>query len=570
MKQISFETRQKAEELLKEALAVWHQSDRSEDLENLGDDPVFSLLMTALAYQSNELDSEIERLKSDVLEDFARLMVPYDMGHAVPATAVVKTALQEDVDEIAVGEGTRFLIQGGHQFIPLLETRALNAEILSVTRLDGRRWKVSLKFKFPVTDLSKFSFAIKGVSFKDVSVSVKNRLLPLVKPWHYAELPLSPLFSPEAMSYNLGQVWNTSVLPMDLFARANVRIFTIKKHAPEAFIPSETDYLDLVFEFTGISEKFTFEKENLALNAVMLVNAGVGEVTISAQNPVARLVGSPDGQTDEELTSRQFLHLVRPAEAQIFGDTALEIRGVAGDRFNQGSLYKLLNCIITRYRSDFYAFRQLNDESAGKAVTQLEAAMTELKSESAQNALRNVSGIYLMPRGPLAQQKKDFSLNVRYLTTEGSAINPFLGPMTVFESPSGFAPAGTEMIAQPVPGLDEIRDEAALGSLMRYFLMTGDRLVTLADIKFFCKKQLMVLYGIDENLISRLEIGKRLDRDATGCGYEIVVNITLTGNAFIKRSFTDKLPGAELLLQKTAEARSTGIYPIKVNINIEE
>ena len=225
MKQISFETRQKADELLKEARAVWNQSDRSEDLENLGDDPVFSLLMTALAYQSNELDSEIERLKSEVLEDFARLLVPYEMGHAVPATAAVQTALQDDIGEIAVGEGTSFQLKGGHSFLPLFESRALNAEIHSVTRLDGRRWKVSLKFKFPVSDLSQFTFAIKGVEFKDVAVSIKNRLLPLVKPWHYSELPLSPLFSPEAMSYNLGQVWNTSILPT--FSPARTSVFSV-------------------------------------------------------------------------------------------------------------------------------------------------------------------------------------------------------------------------------------------------------------------------------------------------------------------------------------------------------
>lgn len=566
MKQISFETRQKADELLKEAQAVWNQSDRSEDLENLGEDPVFSLLMTALAYQSNELDSEIERLKSEVVEDFARLLVPYEMGHAVPATAVVEATLQDDAEEIAVGEGTTFLLQGGHSFIPLLESRALNAEIYSVTRLDGRRWKVTLKFKYPITDLSQFTFALKGIDFKDVSVSIKNRHLPLVKPWHYAELPLSPLFSPDAMSYNLGSMWNTSLLPMDLFARQNVRLFCVKKHSPETLISSETDQLDLVFEFTGISEKFSFDKENLALNAIMLVNAAVGEVTISAQNPIARLVGGQGVQTDESLSSRQFLHLIRPSEAQIYRDTALEIRGVAGDRFNQGSLYKLLNCIITRYRSDFYAFRQLSGEAAGKAVLQLESAMTQLKSESAQDVLRNVSGVYLMPRGPLQQQKKDFSLDVKYLTTAGAAINPFLG--SALESPSGFA--GTTLIVTPVPGMDEVKDEAAVGSLLRYFMVTGDRLVTMADIKFFCKKQLMVQYGIEDSLINRLEVGRRLDRDATGCGYEIVVNIVLAGNSFIKRNFTDKLPGAELLLQKMAEARSTGIYPIKVNINIEE
>ena len=77
MKQILFETRQKAQDLLKESLAVWRQSDQADALDGIEKDPVFSLLMMALAYQANELDGEVERLKSEVLEDFARSLVPY-------------------------------------------------------------------------------------------------------------------------------------------------------------------------------------------------------------------------------------------------------------------------------------------------------------------------------------------------------------------------------------------------------------------------------------------------------------------------------------------------------------
>jgi len=62
MKQTIFETRQRANDLLKEAIAIWRQSDQSNRLEGIEDDPVFSLLMMALAYQANEADSEIEHL----------------------------------------------------------------------------------------------------------------------------------------------------------------------------------------------------------------------------------------------------------------------------------------------------------------------------------------------------------------------------------------------------------------------------------------------------------------------------------------------------------------------------
>ena len=570
MKQMLFETRNKADELLREALAIWRQGSQADTLEGIEKDPVFSLLMMALAYQSNELDGELERLKAEVLEDFARMLVPYEMGHAQPATVVVETALQEDCPEMTMGEGCVFRLDEQEPFLPLLETRVLNAALRSVVRMDGRRWKVSLGFRQPVSDLTHFAFVIKGVDFQDVSISVKGQRLPLIRPWQYSELPFIPAFAPDSMTYNAGQFCRMSSLPMDLFARQNLRYYCVDVHAPQQFIPVETEQLDLVFEFTGIPDDFRFDKNCLVLNHVILVNAEINEVTLSSGSPIARLSGGEEDTESTDLTGRQFLHLLRPLENQLFGEMELEVRGVAGDRFNQGSLTKLLHCIITKYHSDFYAFQQLKGVTVDSAVYQLEAALAKLQDESARNVVRSVSGVYLMPRGLAKLRDKEFSLSVKYLTTAGAAVNARLGAIPVFSAPSGFNASETRSIAAPVPGTDEIRDEGALGSMMRYYVVTGDRIVTMADIKLFCCKELMVQYGIDSNIIRRLRVSRRLQQDQTGCGYEILVEITLLGTSFIKRSFVDKLPSAEILLQKKMEVRSTNIYPIRVSITIED
>ncbi len=569
MKQQLFETRNKAEELLREALAVWRQSDQADALEGIEKDPVFSLLMMALAYQANELDSELERLKSEVLEDFARLLVPFEMGHATPATAVVETALQDEVGELTIGDGYQFMLASRHPFIPLLETRVLNAQIRSVVRLDGRRWKVSLGFREPVTDLSLFAFAIHGVPFQNVAVSLKGQLLPLIKPWHFSELPFTRSFAPEAMLYNQGQAPRLSSLPMDLFARQNIRLFIIERHNPLTFLSSETEQIDLVFDFMGIPEDFHFDKNCLSLNPVVLVNAEVGEASLSSSSPVARIAGGVKDGDDKDLSRREFLHLIRPPETQIYGGMELEVRGVAGDRFNQGSLVKLLQCIITKYRSDFYAFQSMKGVAVDNAVFDLESALSRLRLESTKNLLRNVSGVYLMPRGLSRLKDKDFSLNVKYLTTSGSAVNDQLTSDSVFTPPSGFLPSETRIIGTPVPGTDTIRDEGALTGLMRYQMLTGDRIVTMADVKAFCSKQLLVQYGIGGDLVRRLRVNRRLQRDNTGCGYEIVAEITLAGTSFVRRSFADKLPMAETLFQQMIAVRSANIYPVRISITIE-
>ena len=567
MKQMIFETRQKSEELLQQALAIWRQSDQVDYLEDIEKDPVFSLLMMALAYQSNELDSEVERLKTEVVEEFSRMLIPFEMGHAMPATVLVQTALKDDLAEYPLNENCVFQLSGEHPFIPLLETRVLNAEVRPVVRLDGRRWKVTLSFRQPVKDLSHFAFVIRGVNYRDLSVTLKGQRVPLIKPWQYSELPFTHCFAAENITYNMGMSYLPSSLPMDLFVRQNVRLFCIE---PGFQLPTEMDSLDLVFEFSGISDGFAFDKAALSLNPVLLVNARLNETTLTSDTPVARLVGSQEAGDSKNLTGRSFLHLIRPAENQLFGQTELQVRGVAGDRFNMGSLMRLVNCIITKFHSDFYAFQQFKGTDAEDVIARLEAALARLKDQSAEESFRNVSGVYLIPRRLQQVKKNDFSLGVTYLTTAGAAINPFLVQSSTFTAPSGFNSAETQMIAVPVPGMDEIRDDAALGAMMRYYVLTSDRIVTMADIRAFCYKQLLVQFGIGNDIIRQVSVHRRRQRDSSYCGYEILAEITLSATSFVKRSLQDKLPQTELLLQKMIEVRSANIYPVTVSIILVE
>ena len=184
MKQEIFDTRQRAIELLDKSISIWRQSDHADKLEGVEHDPVFSLLITALAYQANETDSDIERLKQDVLEEYARLLTPYEAGHAIPATTVIEAIPQSHVSEVNLTEKSSFFLEGtSYQFMPLLKSRVINANVGSIVRLDGRRWKLTLKFQEPVTNLSGLTFAIKNARFENVKVTINDMLLPIVKPW---------------------------------------------------------------------------------------------------------------------------------------------------------------------------------------------------------------------------------------------------------------------------------------------------------------------------------------------------------------------------------------------------
>ena len=181
-------------------VSIWRQSNQSEQLEGMENDPVFSLLINALAYKANEIENEIERLQEEVLESFTQMLVPYELCHAVPATTVVETFLQKDIPEVWVDSDSTFtLANSSFHFMPMLRSKVVNLSVESVIRMDARRWKVSLTFPHPLADLSGMTFLISNPNFHDLRVTIKGQAVPLTKPWDYANLPLSKDFSLDTM-----------------------------------------------------------------------------------------------------------------------------------------------------------------------------------------------------------------------------------------------------------------------------------------------------------------------------------------------------------------------------------
>ena len=566
MKQTIFETRQRAEELLLEAINIWRQSDDNDKLEGLENDPVLRLMITALAYQTNESISDVEMMKTEVLEEFAQLLTPYEVGHAVPATAVIETLPQDSLTEIDVDDQSSFLLSGTNfTFMPLLKTRVLNAKVNSVLRIDGRRWKVGLSFNSPVRDLSGFAFAVNSPNFQDLTVSLKSMQLPLIKPWNYSELPLSDNFGLDTIIYNRSQTYEASTTCLDLFARQNIRIFVIQPFTPSPALASGVESVDLIFEFSGITDNFVFNAKNLSLNPVILVNAQKHQTTLSGQTPIARVAGFDN---NESSANQQFLHAVRPSEEQIYGNSLVEVRKVAADRFNQGRLVRLLNSVIARFYSDYYAFQNLQGISGDKTVQSLQEILTRLMEAAKKDQFRQIPGVYLLLRNSNLIQSGKGSVDVSYLTTAGAAVNASLNADSTFTVPAGLAAVETHQIAAPVLGRDEITEESAMASLSRYYIATCDRIVTPADIKLFCYNELLTRYGIVRDMVKQLSVNRRIQKDRHSCGYEIVVDIVLADNPFVKRSFAEKVPQVEMLMQKMIEVRSTNIYPVTVTIRV--
>ena len=71
-------------------------------------------------------------------------------------------------------------------------------------------------------------------------------------------------------------------------------------------------------------------------------------------------------------------------------------------------------------------------------------------------------------------------------------------------------------------------------------------------------------------MIVSITVSHRLQQDAGNVGYEVLVEVVLLDNAFIRRGFEEKIPQVETLLQAMMSVRSTNIYPITVIIQINK
>jgi len=120
-----------------------------------------------------------------------------------------------------------------------------------------------------------------------------------------------------------------------------------------------------------------------------------------------------------------------------------------------------------------------------------------------------------------------------------------------------------------VGGFDEVNDTEGQKNYLRYQLVTNDRIVTPADMKILCYTELMNRYSIAPAMVSSMKVSQRQQMDVSNCGYAFWVEIKLQDNPFVHRSFADKIAQAEMFLQKRIAVRSSCIYPIYVNIQME-
>ena len=77
---------------------------------------------------------------------------------------------------------------------------------------------------------------------------------------------------------------------------------------------------------------------------------------------------------------------------------------------------------------------------------------------------------------------------------------------STFNVPVGLSMHKTNVVAEPVLGVDEALGVDVQNSISRYYMVTNNRLVTPADIKIFCYNELLRRYNIDSYIIRKIMV----------------------------------------------------------------
>ena len=201
-------------------------------------------------------------------------------------------------------------------------------------------------------------------------------------------------------------------------------------------------------------------------------------------------------------------------------------------------------------------------------MDQFYTLLKKMSEGVAKASKTTTAGLYLMLKNPNGFHPKEASLNIDYLVTNGAAVNAVLSGKSQFSADSGTHINSVRLVAEPMPGSDELQSVDAENSLARYYMITNDRVVTQADIKILCYNELVTRFGITNDMIAKIKVRNVQHTERRHCGFETQVYITLKGNPYIRRSFQEKIAMTELVLQKMIEVRSTNVFPVQVNIEI--
>ena len=524
-------------EIIVKAVKHWQNDGQNEAFKGMENDPVINLLLTALSHQAFQIEKNIENYEENIIRNVRDRMIPHHLIRPVPAFSIVETQINnasEDNCEKIIDETCSFEFEKNkkkYTFFPLLTTKTINAECEETSRNENSI-TVKLQSKQNIQSLSGISFYFNSqepVEIEEITAigAVRDYPLPLIKPNQYNELPFTNMFN--------NQHW---------FMKENQHLFGTYDYWQEIFLTNTTNlyYIDnynqkdLPVENQQIIELKIIFKENVNIENISEVKINCIPIVQVEKKDICLKKDTAIKELDTE--NSEFLNLLAPENEnnpEEYTNSFL-IRQFGIERYNPNTLLQQLQEITDRYISDYYAFQNIDGLKSGNKLDDLKESVENLLSVLEKNSEENNWNKAIKKNNYYAVLRKkinDKHLYINYLATSGETANGIKKGEATTKVGSLLNKQKTKLVCDTIGGRNSIKDEAQKENIAKYYLLTGDRLVTKADIRAFCRKEL------GDCIVDF--------RRENGC---IVIEIKL-------KEHNPKID--EITLQKKIELRSTGV-----------
>jgi hypothetical protein len=538
----SFEQHRK--KLIKEAIEHWDEKGELRDIEY---DPVVKLLFSALAYQSHSISREISTAQKNMVTEFRNKLIPYHLIKPFPALSIIETKLNnnndsniEPLDSFIVDDKCEFEFgKAKMMFAPLFKTKILNARI-SDKEADKDSLTIQLKLscESAIDDFSGMSFYFEDSGMvPDIEISLNDKMLPLINPDDYDNLPFTDSFCHHYLlrEENQQQFGNYDYW-QEFFIKNRAHIFYINEYDTEKIRNTSSSPVFKI-HFKSRLELQYFQNRNIRINCLPVLNVQKRSVRLNDSSPVKKL--------SEEKSV--FLSLLVNENSETDDDN-FYIRHFGVERFNQEELLFQINDLFNRFVSDYYAFKDIDELKKGEKLENLYKAFREMWPVIMRNKNTNYSGAYaiIKLKNNLRYQSNDVVVN--YLTTNCEMANGIKEGEKAGITSEFLDKDSTILLKETTGGREEEFKEDNLNHLARYSFLTKDRIVTISDIKAFCYRELK---NKVQNVVAS-NTGKRID-----------IQIKLKGGSFDQQEKSYY----ESLIRQKIKVRSLFCLPINVTIS---
>lgn len=518
----------------------WESDNPNSPLYGMDKDPLVSMLITALAYQEDQIEQDLAGFRSSMVGELEEALLPYHLLKANPSVAMMATAK-------AAGNEARCLVRGDSVFTvlketfqgrdkinycPLFESNIIGAKVVSLTPLLQGQWKLTLEVEDTKNVLGGVGFFFKDMKFEELTMRLGDKEIPLINPWEYDRFPMNPDFSFWNLIYNQSLAFGTNEQWFDLWAETGVPYYMVDPYTP---IMLSRGIVELTLDFVGLKEQ-DLRADNVVINAFPVVNVTKRHFALTPSEPIVKIADDNDffmnlvGEYDTVEEVSQFI-----------------LRRYGCERFGFNELLRLADTLQKRSTTDFYAYQTIPTLKDGDRMRKLRILLKDIISIVKKEG-NPKTGVYALLK---EDAKVEVSIPLTALYTDGAKGNDIEAGAPVLAAPSDFNLAETRLLTRSSGGRDEVVDDEERKMLSHYYTMTNDRIVTRADLKSFCIKE---LYNYDIGSVNRIEIA---------CDEEGVRTVV----AFVSEVNPDlNLTAIQQRIERLIEVHSTGTMPVKLMI----